>query len=205
MQPFLLPLFPLGVVLFPDATLPLHIFEERYKEMIGEAIQRKEEFGIVLTGKKGVANVGCTATIEEVIQKYPDGRMDIITVGRRRFEISSLNEERAFLRAQASFFDDHNDELSPLLLREKVIGLVRSFTADPLDLHSARLSFDIAQHLDDLEFKQIILSLRAETERLEYIVQHLPSYIERRHLVDQIRYLSPRNGYSKHFRGDFLT
>jgi Lon protease-like protein len=78
----LLPLFPLAVVLLPRNTLPLHIFEERYKEMIGLVIETGEEFGVVLAAKEGIARVGCTASIEQVLQRYPDGRLDIITLGR---------------------------------------------------------------------------------------------------------------------------
>ena len=63
MQEGWLPLFPLEVVLFPRTALPLHIFEERYKEMIGEAIAARSEFGVVLTREKGIVNVGCTATV----------------------------------------------------------------------------------------------------------------------------------------------
>src|SRR5262245_32090594 len=111
MQQGLLPLFPLNVVLFPGAELPLHIFEERYKEMIGEAIRDHLEFGVVLANEKGIVNTGCTATVEKVLKQYPDGRMDIMTQGRRRFEIVQLNDERSFLRGSVEFFDD--EEFDP--------------------------------------------------------------------------------------------
>ena len=87
MQPGLLPLFPLQVVLLPGSELPLHIFEDRYKEMIGEAIRNRQEFGVVLANGKGIVNTGCTAMVDKVLRQYPDGRMDILTHGRRRFEI----------------------------------------------------------------------------------------------------------------------
>src|SRR5436305_9565323 len=77
MQQDLLPLFPLHMVLLPGAPAGLHIFEERYKEMIGEAVDRSTEFGIVLAHEKGLVNTGCSASIREVKQKYEDGRMDI--------------------------------------------------------------------------------------------------------------------------------
>src|SRR5881396_2113985 len=94
----LLPLFPLHVVLFPGGVLPLHIFEERYKEMIGEAIRNKAEFGVMLATSGGIANIGCSAVVEQVIKDYPDGRQDILTRGKRRFELLLVNEERDFLR-----------------------------------------------------------------------------------------------------------
>src|SRR5262249_19480674 len=102
----LLPLFPLQVVLFPGAALPLHIFEDRYKEMIGEALRDKSEFGILLASSNGLASVGCTATIDRVLHEFPDGRLDILTRGRRRFELLLVNEERNFLRGSVEFFDD---------------------------------------------------------------------------------------------------
>src|SRR4051812_40589227 len=102
----LLPLFPLPLVLLPQNPLPLHIFEERYREMIGEVIDKESEFGVVLAAEGGIVNVGCTATIERVVERFPDGRLDIITIGRRRFEVSSINEDRAFLRGEVVFFDD---------------------------------------------------------------------------------------------------
>ena len=80
----LLPLFPLKVVLFPRTELPLHIFEERYKEMIGECVAEGTEFGIVLVLEQGLASTGCTAAIVDVIRKFPDGRMDILVRGQRR-------------------------------------------------------------------------------------------------------------------------
>jgi Lon protease-like protein len=110
MQETLLPLFPLEVVLLPANILPLHIFEDRYKEMIGEAIQNKTEFGIVQAGEKGILNLGCTASILEVSTQYPDGRLDIVCQGRRRFEILYLDEEKSYLRGSVSFFDDDPDQ-----------------------------------------------------------------------------------------------
>ena len=99
-----LPLFPLQVVLLPEAELPLHIFEDRYKEMIAEVLRDKIEFGVVLASDKGIVNTGCTAVIERVLREYPDGRLDILTVGRRRFEIERINDERAFLRGEVELF-----------------------------------------------------------------------------------------------------
>src|SRR3954469_20947191 len=104
-----LPLFPLHVVLLPDGELPLHIFEDRYKEMIAEVIREKIEFGVVLASEKGIVNTGCTAVIERVLREYPDGRLDILAVGRRRFEIERVNDERAFLRGEVDYFDDEDE------------------------------------------------------------------------------------------------
>src|SRR5580704_8217678 len=108
MESLLLPLFPLELVLFPGQILALHIFEDRYKEMIGECLENQTEFGIVLAGEKdnSIANQGCTAVVTSVTRRYDDGRMDIEAGGRRRFEVLFLDQERSFLRAAAQFFDD---------------------------------------------------------------------------------------------------
>src|ERR1051325_11969144 len=102
----MLPLFPLQVVVFPRTRLPLHIFEERYKEMVGNAIRDESEFGMVLAKEDGIVNAGCTVVVEKVLQMYPDGRLDILTRGQRRFEIQRLEQEKAYLQAEVEFFDD---------------------------------------------------------------------------------------------------
>src|SRR5713101_983181 len=82
MRPDRIPLFPLNVVLLPGAELPLHIFEPRYREMVKNCLEGKSEFGMLLSFHKGVARVGCTAQILDVVRHYHDGRMDILTAGR---------------------------------------------------------------------------------------------------------------------------
>ena len=94
MRPERIPLFPLNVVLLPGAPLPLHIFEPRYKEMVKNCLEEKSEFGMLLSLPKGIAHVGCTAEILEVVKRYPDGRMDIVTVGRAPFRVVELFTEK---------------------------------------------------------------------------------------------------------------
>src|SRR5579872_7511647 len=122
MQEGLLPLFPLQVVLLPGAELPLHIFEDRYKEMIGEVLRERQEFGVVLANEKGIVNTGCSATVDKVLREYPDGRMDILTRGRRRFEIVRLDDERAFLRGGVEFFDDDESAAPHPDLQQRAIS-----------------------------------------------------------------------------------
>ncbi len=135
MQDGLLPLFPLQVVLLPGSPLPLHIFEDRYKEMIGEVLRDKLEFGVVLASEKGIVNTGCTATIDRVLKEYPDGRLDILARGRRRFEVLLLNDERSFLRGAVEFFDDDEPDSSapagPDLLQQCDGGIRRVQIARP--------------------------------------------------------------------------
>ena|SRR5579884_831288 len=204
MEQQLLPLFPLHVVLFPRTPLPLHIFEDRYKEMMGEIIETQGEFGVVLAGEKGIVNVGCTAMVEKVIEKYEDGRMDVLAVGRRRFEILLLNDERSFLRGAVDFFDDENFESLPAPLKDRVLAEYKELcTIDPPDnLHDAemsdpQLSFQIAQAVPDLNFRQTLLSTRSEAERMKRLAEFLPTYNLRQKQVAHVRSVAPQNGHAK--------
>src|SRR2546421_7686612 len=108
----LLPLFPLEIVVFPGAPLPLHIFEPRYKEMIGECLSQERSFGMVRAKENALAATGCSARIIEVIKKYEDGRLDIAAKGAQRFEIIQVNQERSFLQAEVAFFEDEPSTVS---------------------------------------------------------------------------------------------
>jgi Lon protease-like protein len=205
MQQGLLPLFPLQVVLFPGAQLPLHIFEDRYKEMIGEAIQTRSEFGVVLASEKGIVNTGCSATVNRVLKQYPDGRMDILTVGRRRFEILLLNEERSFLRGAVEFFDD-DDQPTPVsaeALRQAVdsYNQMQSLLAgDPLGEEASRdprLSFRLAQPVQDLAFRQVLLTARSEAERMKQIAEFLPGFVARQKRIQHVKAVAPGNGHGR--------
>src|SRR5260370_10104973 len=108
----LLPLFPLDLVLLPGVPVPLHIFEPRYKEMIKECLDQKTVFGIVRSKDdkdEDFAKIGCTAEILNVLKTYPDGRMNILAEGQRRFEILQVNQQRTFLQADVFYLEDEND------------------------------------------------------------------------------------------------
>jgi Lon protease-like protein len=196
-----IPLFPLHVVVFPGMPLPLHIFEERYKEMTGNAIRDNSEFGIVLANANGIVNAGCTVRVEKVLQMYADGRMDILTRGRRRFEIVTLNEEQAWLAAEVSYFDDDDLAAPPDELRLTALEhykTLRAFASaagqgEP-DLAGPQLSFQLAQCLPDLEFQNTLLQLRSEAGRLKELNQYLAAYIPRQRVVERMRGLAPTNG-----------
>jgi ATP-dependent Lon protease len=198
----LLPLFPLQVVVFPRTPLPLHIFEERYKEMVGGAMKENSEFGVVLAKDGGIVNAGCTVTVEKLLQMYPDGRMDIITRGQRRFEILSLNEEKDYLQAEVNYFDDEDSiEPSPELRGEALsnyetlMGLPGADPRPEPDLKDRQLSFQLAHHLPDLDFLAGLLRHRSENERLKQLNLYLASYIPRQRTVERMKELAPTNGH----------
>jgi len=198
----LLPLFPLQVVVFPRTHLPLHIFEDRYKEMIGESIRDHSEFGVVLARDRGIVNAGCTVVVQKVLQMHPDGRMDIVTRGQRRFEIVSLDEEKEYLRAQVEYFEDEDTEPAAESLREEALKQYEELTGlgitpqygEP-DLGDPQLSFQLAQALPDLDFLSTLLRSRSEAERMRQLTQYLSEYIPRRRTIERVRELAPTNGH----------
>jgi Lon protease-like protein len=201
MQQGLLPLFPLQVVLLPGAELPLHIFEDRYKEMIGEILRSRHEFGVVLASEKGIVNTGCTATVDRVVKRYPDGRLDILVRGRRRFEILLLNDERSYLRGSVDFFDDEQStQPSPEIRQRAIEGfnqLQALSSSQPLEdsqLANPQLSFLLAQPVPDLGFRQSLLATRSEAERLKQLADFLPSFVVRQKHIQHVKEVAPRNG-----------
>jgi Lon protease-like protein len=181
MRPERIPLFPLNVVLLPGAPLPLHIFEPRYKEMVNECLKEKSEFGMLLAMPKGVARVGCTAEIVEVVKRYPDGRMDILTVGRMPFRVVELFEENPLLEGQVDYLEDHENPRNPVVQRQ-LIELYEAchtlvYEECPKNLEGApaeELSYIVASTLPiDLLWKQQILELRSEEDRQERLVGYL--------------------------------
>jgi len=189
----------------PGGHLPLHIFEERYKEMIGEARREKTEFGVVLVTGKGLAEIGCTASIEGVLHEYPDGRLDIVTMGRRRFEILLVNDEREFLRGAVEFFDDDPDSApGPADARQAAIDGYNALQAmwknQPLEeagLTDPQVSFRLARAIKDLEFRQAILANRSEAERIRKLADYLPSFAQHVRREQALKGVAPRNGFHK--------
>src|SRR5215831_17251358 len=112
MRPDRIPLFPLNVVLLPGADLPLHIFEPRYRQMVRDCLDTKSEFGMLLALENGIAGTGCTAEILEVARKYPDGRLDILTVGRAPFRVVELFTENPLLEGTVDYLDDRQSAAS---------------------------------------------------------------------------------------------
>ena len=202
----LLPLFPLELVLFPGAELPLHIFEPRYRVMVGDAIERSSEFGIVHAKGGSVAAIGCTAMVEKVTQRHDDGRFDVLTRGVRRFRTLAMNEDEPVLRAQVEYFDDdpgpavEQDEVRALFeLAVRAATLAGHRFGKPLDTDNLQPSFLAASELPlDPDFKQKLLASTSETARMAELRGYLESWIARQQAADKARALSMRNGKGPH-------
>src|ERR671910_8530 len=100
------PLFPLGLVLLPGETVPLHIFEERYKLMIGECLEEEREFGIVWLSDDGLRDVGCAGRITQLLEKLDDGRMNILVQGTRPFRLLERVPDLPYPAGDVELLDD---------------------------------------------------------------------------------------------------
>lgn len=195
-------LFPLDVVLFPGAPLPLHIFEPRYKEMVNECIEKKTSFGMVRARENAVAEVGCTAAILSVNKEYEDGRLDIVTEGKQRFSIIELNHDRSFLQAEVTWFDDDepaaippSDAATAIELHEQLLDALGQETEE-VEPGASLVSFQLAYELPvDLDFKQAILEMKSEAERLETLIEYYRATIPKLEKTLRARDKASGNGH----------
>src|SRR5436305_13186982 len=112
------PLFPLELVLLPEDVLPLHIFEDRYKLMIGSCLEEDSEFGIIWLADDGLRDVGCSARVAQVLDRMDDGRMNILARGERPFRLNRRIEELPYPAGDVEFLDDDYEEPDPKLVDE---------------------------------------------------------------------------------------
>jgi len=198
-----IPVFPLGIVVYPGEMVNLHIFEPRYRAMVKSCLQEKSEFGMLLSLPKGVAHVGCTAEILEVAKRYSDGRMDILTVGRAPFRVVELFTEDPLLEGHVDYLDDRETPANPRIQRE-LVELFEAchtliFEDYPKNLEGApaeELSYLIAASLPmDLLWKQQILELRSEADRQERLVAYLREWAPHLQKSEAVRQRAGGNGH----------
>jgi Lon protease-like protein len=208
-----IPLFPLGLVLLPQMPLPLHIFEERYKVLIGECLANNKEFGIVYLNGTDIQAIGCTASIQKVLKRYEDGRLDILTRGENRFEISEMYDHKPYLEAGITLFDDELEDntTASQKLADNGMNLLRQFAgisgvqseygfAEIMDIKS--ISFLIAGCEGfSYEEKQKFLEMSSTSERLEKSVGSLAKIIERTKITAEIQKIIGGNGNMRRFPG----
>jgi Lon protease-like protein len=203
MRPERIPLFPLNVVLLPGADLPLHIFEPRYRQMVRQCLDEKSEFGMLLALPKGVVRVGCTAEIIDVVKRYNDGRMDILTVGRAPFRVVNLFNENPLMEGEVDYLEDCETPSNPHVRRE-LVELYEAchtliFGDYPKNLENAvseNLSYVVAGTLPmDLLWKQQILELRSEADREERLVAYLREWAPHLQKTEVVRQRAGGNGH----------
>lgn len=186
-EPFSLPLFPLNAVLVPGEKLPLHIFEERYREMIRYCRETEEPFGVVFERDDDeIVEIGCAARIDRIVTEYDDGRLDVLTEGQNRFRIVEVYRERVYLTADVEPIEEHRERVRSET-RERVITQhmklmeLAGETIRP-DIYEGRprISFVLAPNAGlSLDQKQRLLEMESENERLEFLVRHLADLIPR--------------------------
>lgn len=199
----LLPLFPLDVVLLPGTPLPLHIFEPRYKEMIGECLANNAPFGVIRALEDGIAEVGCTAEIVTVTKEYPDGRLDLVAEGRNRFEVLELNRDRSFLQAEVLLVPDdpvtpaEEDKVRAIQVHLEILSLAGA-VQDLSAADQSALSFYLVGSLPlDLDFKQKLLAMRSESERIQAVVAYLESILPNLRRAARAREKAGGNGHAR--------
>jgi Lon protease-like protein len=180
MQSKLLPLFPLQVVVFPRTQLPLHIFEDRYKELIGECLAERSEFGLILETEEGLREIGTSTAVLEVIHTFDDGRMNVLVEGHDRFRVARLTEGRSFRTAEFETIGDDDEEPTEgdvagvMEIYRRLVAVAEAEQIDEPDLDSSTLSFQLASRVDfGHELKQELLELRSEPKRLRRLAELL--------------------------------
>jgi ATP-dependent Lon protease len=172
-------LFPLGLVLLPTEQVPLHIFEPRYRELIGESLEQDVPFGVVYADEAGFRQIGTLATVTEVTQRFDDGRLNILVDGGERFRLLELTKGRTFVTGRVEPVDDQHDPAEPadieraLTLFARLVELTSS-DVEPPAAETPRLSFAIAGCFDfSADLKQELLDESSERVRLARLCELL--------------------------------
>ena len=183
-------------------ALPLHIFEPRYKEMIGECLENDTPFGIVRAIENGIAQIGCSAEVVTVVKKYDDGRMDIVTRGLQRFEVLELHQDRSFLQAEVNFLGEEADadtasKKKAFDLHHALLLMAASGQSVPaLDPPDEFISFYLISQLPvDLDFKQSILSMPSESQRLRTLIEYYEAILPKLEKTIRAKKKSGSNGH----------
>ncbi len=175
-----LPIFELPLVLLPGEQLPLHIFEERYKRMVGRSLDRGEPFGVVLRDDDGARSVGCTAQVEEVLERFEDGRMNVVVTGQEPFRVLERFEAPDYPAGEVELIDEDGaliaDEALAFEARDAFAELAERATGErpeETELEGAS-AYAIASRIElPDDTKQTLLEMRDEDERLELLANAL--------------------------------
>ena len=200
------PLFPLGLVALPSELVPLHIFEERYKSMIARCLEEESEFGIVWLADDGLRPIGCACEVSEVLERFDDGRLNLVARGTRPFRIESRQDELAYPAGIVEFLTDREEEPDA----EAAAGAYAAYTElvlqatdntpDPAGIQ-AMSAYEMAATVEfGLDAKQGLLDLRSESARLKLLARLCRAAIKRLDFVDRAQARARSNG-RVHFNG----
>jgi len=206
-----IPIFPLGIVVFPGEDLNLHIFEPRYKQLITDCFAEAKPFGIPTVLKNGLSERGTLVEVKEIVEVYEDGKLDIKTKGLSVFRILEVVKsipEKLYSGAIVNYPENEERQFIPLLRKvvqnirslHEVLKLNKKFNKPDDEL----LSYDIAHHIGlSLDEEYELLGLLREDQRLEYIKRHLNKVLP---VVNEMESLKERiklNGHFKNLSGNF--
>ena len=190
-------LFPLNLVLLPGEQAPLHIFEPRYRELIGECLDTGEEFGLLLEDDGGMREVGTRCGVVEVLDRFADGRLNVVVEARDRIQLVEETEGRAFRTAEVEELPDEEDTPTDEEVEECLAAYARVVSAaeadlEDLDFDADSIAYQIAARIDfGPEIKQGLLETRSERER---VVRLAPMLTRAADAVEREREIRERAG-----------
>jgi Lon protease-like protein len=194
------PLFPLQLVVLPSEVVPLHIFEDRFKTMIEECLANDGEFGIIWMADDGLHEVGCACRIDRVLEKFEDGRINLLAVGTRPLRIVERQRDLAYPAGVVEFLGDAPDAPEPELIeaaQDVYAELVHKATdrmPTPDELKTLD-SYAMAATVDfGLDAKQGLLALRSENARLKLVTRLFRAALKRLDFVDRAQARAKSNG-----------
>ena len=201
-----LPLFPLEQVLYPSGQLPLHIFEPRYKELAAHCLEENAPFGILLLVEDELVTTGCSADIDEILQEYDNGEMDILVRGSRRFQVLEVHDSDSYLRADISYIEEPPEGASPAL-RERAITQhmklleLAGRTVRPSVYEDVQdVSYLLAQNAGmDNQQQQHILELLTADERMTFLIEYFEDLLPKMEEAGDLRRRIQSNGHFKDF------
>ena len=194
------PLFPLGLVALPSELVPLHIFEDRYKTMIGRCLEEESEFGIVWMAEDGLRPIGCACEIAEVVEELEDGRINLIARGTRPFRIEERQEELPYPAVTVEFLDDRAEDAADGAAdaaHTAYADLVNQATDRSPDMEEIDVmtAYQMAATVEfGLDAKQGLLDLRSEAARLRLVTRLFRAAIKRLDFVNRAQARARSNG-----------
>jgi ATP-dependent Lon protease len=198
-----IPLFPLNVVLLPGGSLPLHIFEPRYRLMVRHCLSHRVEFGMIFAQESSVATIGCTTQIVQTLREYSGGEVDILTEGRAVFRVIDLLSEKEYHEALVEYLTDDSDDAEShkedalMGIFQQCHTLMYSHLWSPGAKDAVwPLSYCMASRLPlELDEKQALLEMRAEPARQDFLLAWLTQVLPRLEKRDRGRNRAGGNGH----------
>ena len=196
------PLFPLGLVLLPGEAVPLHIFEERYRLMIGECLEQQREFGIIWLADDALKDMGCAARITQVLERFDDGRLNILVEGTTPFRLERRIGDLPYPAGDIALLEDEPDSDDEVLARTResygdLVERVTDTRPEPealgeLGAYGMAATLDIAPAA-----KQALLELRSEPARLEELRGLFAEALKRIDTAARVAEQASGNGHLK--------